>query len=292
MTYPVSVPPPGAPQPEFTPAPPPPPKPVTGLKQYDGKRVLARIIDGLVVGIPAAVVNNTYNEVGVFWLVAALSLIYFFLCEAAFAQTLGKRAMGLRVMTRFGEAPSVQSISARTVLRLIDDGPIGLIVMVASGQRRQRIGDMIAGTTVGGVERGVVPRPATSPLIVIYPVAWLIGAFTWITLTPAATASAADYEERATEICQIGNVNPEPDPAGWAPLLDQMSREHAALTPPPELAHVHEVLVRTEAEMAAVMREIAASDGSQAAVRRIFPREGKIIEERETVVGPELPGCV
>jgi len=41
----------------------------------------------------------------------ALSLIYFFVCEATMAQTLGKRAMGLRVMTRDGRAPSVSAIS-------------------------------------------------------------------------------------------------------------------------------------------------------------------------------------
>ena len=41
----------------------------------------------------------------------ALSLIYFFVCEATMAQTLGKRAMGLRVMTRDGRAPSVNAIS-------------------------------------------------------------------------------------------------------------------------------------------------------------------------------------
>jgi uncharacterized RDD family membrane protein YckC len=51
-------------------------------------------------------------------------------------------------MTRDGRAPSVNAVSIRTVLRLIDDGPIGLVVMVASGKRRQRIGDLLAGMVV------------------------------------------------------------------------------------------------------------------------------------------------
>jgi uncharacterized RDD family membrane protein YckC len=291
MTYPVSIPPPGAPEPEFKPAPPPPPQPVTGLKQYDGKRVLARVIDWLVVGLPAGVVNATYGEAGVYWLVMAFSLIYFFLCEAAFAQTIGKRVMGLRVMTRYGDAPSLQAVSARTVLRLIDDSPIGLIVMVASGQRRQRIGDMLAGTTVGGVEFDVVPRPAVGPLIVIYPVAWLIGAFAWITLTPA-TASAGDYVQQATEICQIAAAVDEPDAAGWVPLLEEMHRRHAALTPPPDLADVHTALVQSDAAMVDTVRQIAAAGNDQAALQRIVPTQLRIVQEREAKVGPELPGCV
>jgi uncharacterized RDD family membrane protein YckC len=118
----------------------------------------------------------------------ALSLIYFFVCEATMAQTLGKRAMGLRVMTRDGRAPSVNAISIRTVLRLIDDGPIGALIIVLSGERRQRLGDLAAGTAVGAAGREI-PHPQANPLLVAYSVAWLVGAFGFITLAPSPASA-------------------------------------------------------------------------------------------------------
>lgn len=83
--------------------------------------------------------------------------------------------MGLRVLVRDGRAAGASPISARTVLRLIDDGPIGLVVMVASGRRRQRIGDLLGGTIVARDTPGLPPAPL-SPMILVYPVAWAIGA--------------------------------------------------------------------------------------------------------------------
>jgi uncharacterized RDD family membrane protein YckC len=288
MTYPVSTPPPGASQPALAPA----PKaavPVTGLKQLDGKRVLARLIDALIVGVPSAIAQTSTEEFGAYWVFMALSLVYFFVCEATMAQTVGKRVMRLRVMTRDGGAPSVNAISIRTVLRLIDDGPIGLVVMVLSGERRQRLGDLAAGTAVGAAEREV-PRPEANALLVVYPVAWLIGAFGFITLTPSP-ASAADYAQQATQICRLGEVQSEPDEAGWAALFEEMRDRHAALTPPPDLAAVHATLVRNDGEMAQVMREMAAAHGDQGIIRRLFPTQGRLMAEREQIIKPYLPGC-
>jgi uncharacterized RDD family membrane protein YckC len=288
MDFPASTPPPGAPQPAFTPAP-TAAKPVTGLKQLDGKRVLARLIDALIVGVPSAIAQMNSDEFGAYWVFMALSLIYFFVCEATMAQTIGKRIMGLRVMTRDGRAPSINAISVRTVLRLIDDGPIGLVVMVLSGQRRQRIGDLAAGTAVGAAGREV-PRPEANALLVVYPVAWLIGAFGFITLTPSS-ASAAGYAQQANEICRLGAGEPEPDEAGWAAVLAEMHHRHAALTPPPELATVHATLVRNDREMAEIMRTLAAANGDQKIIRRLFPIEGRLLTEREQKIKPFLPDC-
>jgi hypothetical protein len=219
----------------------------------------------------------------------ALSLIYFFLCEATLAQTVGKRVMGLRVMTRDGRAPSINAISIRTVLRLIDDGPIGLIVMVLSGERRQRIGDLAAGTAVGAAAREV-PRPEANALLVAYPVAWLIGAFGFITLAPS-TASAADYAAEATRICQIADAQPEPELPGWVPRMEEMYRAHAALKPPAEMTHVHAALLQSDAQMLDAVRKLAAVYPNQKALRRLVPVETKALHDREVMLEQHLPGC-
>src|SRR4051794_12769687 len=173
----VSFPPPGAPFAPAAPAPaptgPPPPQ-LANRRELDSRRVAARLIDGLIAGAPALFIALGIGRSLAIFLVS-LALAYFFLCEALFGQTLGKRVMGLRVLMRDGRAAGASAISARTVLRLIDDGPIGLIVMVASGRRRQRIGDLLAGTVVARDMPGA-PSPPLSPMILVYPVAWSIGA--------------------------------------------------------------------------------------------------------------------
>jgi uncharacterized RDD family membrane protein YckC len=141
----VSLPPPGAPQPATQPT----RMPVGDLKQYDGKRLIARLIDSALLILPSAVVIAMFDDLSTYACVAAVTVVYFFLCEATMAQSLGKQVMGLRVMTRDGRAPSLGAIAIRSLLRVVEDNFLGLIVMVLSGKRRQRIGDMLAGTTVG-----------------------------------------------------------------------------------------------------------------------------------------------
>jgi uncharacterized RDD family membrane protein YckC len=84
----------------------------------------------------------------------ALVLAYYVLSEASAGQTLGKRALGIRVRRLDGEPLGVGAVTIRTVLRAIDVLPLfyllGFIVILVTGvNRRQRIGDLAAGTTVG-----------------------------------------------------------------------------------------------------------------------------------------------
>ena len=83
----------------------------------------------------------------------ALTLLYYGVTEAMTGQTLGKRLLGVRVARASdGSKPGAGAIAGRTVLRIVDALPfaylLGLIVVLATGQRRQRIGDLAAGTTV------------------------------------------------------------------------------------------------------------------------------------------------
>lgn len=82
----------------------------------------------------------------------ALSLLYYFALEATSGRTLGKRLLGLRVARADdGGKPSAGQIAGRTLLRIVDGilfYLVGLVVVLATGKRRQRIGDLAAGTTV------------------------------------------------------------------------------------------------------------------------------------------------
>jgi len=128
-----------------------------------GLRIAAALIDlvllaGLFV-IMGATVGETsttggfYVSLNGWWLVAfvALALLYYFALEAVTGQTVGKRVLGLRV-TRAGERASVGAVAVRTLLRVVDVLPgtylVGFITVLATGARRQRLGDLAAGTSV------------------------------------------------------------------------------------------------------------------------------------------------
>src|SRR4051794_7592785 len=191
-----SAPPPGAAPPlTARPSGPAPPQPAN-RKELDSERVLARLVDGLVAGAPAIVVAlGVGRSLSVF--LVSLSLTYFFICEALWGQTLGKRLVGLRVLMRDGRPATASAVSARTVLRLIEDGPIGLVVMILSGRRRQRLGDLLGGTIVARATPRLPPAPL-SPLMIVYPVAWAIGAIALVVVP----RPEADYLARVDQVCQ------------------------------------------------------------------------------------------
>jgi uncharacterized RDD family membrane protein YckC len=84
---------------------------------------------------------------------ALIVLAYYFLSEVTSGQTLGKRMTGVRVVrAEDGGHPTTGAIAIRTVLRLIDEIPmfylLGFVVVLSTGQRRGRLGDLAAGTAV------------------------------------------------------------------------------------------------------------------------------------------------
>jgi RDD family len=86
-------------------------------------------------------------------LVLGLEFFYFFLLEARNGQTLGKRIARVRVVAVDGSPATVRMAAIRNALRIADAFPIlyasGLISLMRTGRaRRQRIGDIVAGTTV------------------------------------------------------------------------------------------------------------------------------------------------
>jgi uncharacterized RDD family membrane protein YckC len=126
--------------------------PATG-PQFDNRRVLAALIDVALL-VPVAVFMSILFG-GFTDAAAALTLgwalYYYFALESDHGQTIGKRVMKLRVARADGGPLDPGRVAVRTILRPVDAiGAylLGLIVMIATGQRRQRIGDLAAGTVV------------------------------------------------------------------------------------------------------------------------------------------------
>ena len=127
-------------------------RPYAGL----GPRFVAALIDNafwvfafLWIGafVPESVRDDT-TAMGIIvfvWLTAWFN--YFAFCEWRWGQTIGKNAMALRVIELDGSKPAFGPASVRNVLRLIDFFVVGW-VMIATGERRQRLGDKAAKTVV------------------------------------------------------------------------------------------------------------------------------------------------
>jgi uncharacterized RDD family membrane protein YckC len=85
-------------------------------------------------------------------ILVVLWLFYFTYFESATGQTLGKRAMGIRVVDpTTGRPPTLTMALVRSVVRIVDWLPflylVGFLVALVTS-RRQRLGDLLAGTVV------------------------------------------------------------------------------------------------------------------------------------------------
>jgi uncharacterized RDD family membrane protein YckC len=128
-----------------------------------GRRIAAALVDmgllflvflvlGLLIGDSES--GNGGGSVSLtgagFLVFVGITLLYYFVLEAATGQTLGKRLLGIRVRSVDGGEAGGGAVAIRTLLRLIDSVPflylLGFIVMMVTPQR-QRLGDL-AGRTV------------------------------------------------------------------------------------------------------------------------------------------------
>jgi uncharacterized RDD family membrane protein YckC len=150
-------------------------------RQLDGRRLLAFVIDWIVLIPIALVMWKIGRGRWIFW-VATIGLVlnYYFLCESLTGQTLGKRIARLKVVRVDGRPLVPSRVAGRTVLRLIDQqiaGLVGMLTMILSGGPRQRLGDLAARTAVVRSD-APGPRPARPILrerlaLFAYPCTWL-----------------------------------------------------------------------------------------------------------------------
>jgi uncharacterized RDD family membrane protein YckC len=150
---------------------------ISGPK-LDNRRVLAALVDlGIVVAgsvvilFAADALSGDTGEIrgALGAVILGWALYYHFAMESGDGQTVGKRLMKLRVVRANGRPAGMREIAVRTVLRVVDGiGAyiVGLIVMLATGQRRQRLGDLAADTIVvdASAKAYAPPAPAAAPV--------------------------------------------------------------------------------------------------------------------------------
>lgn len=123
-------------------------------------RVLAFFLDMLVLygsifllgfTLMASVPPGQQNYI-VYLVILPLMAFYTLVSEVAMdGQTLGKKVMGIKVVKYTGEAPEFSDYLIRWAFRLVDIslslGAIALM-LINSTEKGQRLGDMVAGTTL------------------------------------------------------------------------------------------------------------------------------------------------
>ncbi len=130
-----------------------------------GRRILALLIDGILLGIVFGVLSVLFGSASASGGQASASLsgvssliffvigvLYWVLMEGYLGQTLGKMALGIKVVRADdGKVPGVGKAFIRNLLRIVDELPVfylvGFIAILASS-KNQRLGDMAAGTLV------------------------------------------------------------------------------------------------------------------------------------------------
>jgi uncharacterized RDD family membrane protein YckC len=126
-----------------------------------GDRIVAAIIDWVVIFAYIIIIGVTISFTNIkgagsfkFLIVIILIPIFFYdlISELLLnGQSLGKKVMGIRVISLSGQQPSFSQYLNRWIFRLIDmtfSSYMLAVILVAATERKQRLGDIIAGTVV------------------------------------------------------------------------------------------------------------------------------------------------
>ena len=116
--------------------------------------ILANIILYLFFGFLISVIGWSEEAYAFFSFLVILPLWFFYslFCEIIFnGQSIGKRAMGIRVVKLNGAIPSLSDYFMRWAFRMIDImfswGTLA-VLLITGTEKGQRLGDILAGTTV------------------------------------------------------------------------------------------------------------------------------------------------
>jgi uncharacterized RDD family membrane protein YckC len=121
------------------------------VKRWFGAWVDLLLLAGIVAG-PSFVLSQAQFADALPFLAGAAAL-YFPICEGLWGRSFGKLLTGLRVVDKQGRAPGFGRAIVRTLARLVEVNPVlaggvpaGLVVFIT--KRKQRLGDLLAGTYV------------------------------------------------------------------------------------------------------------------------------------------------
>jgi len=116
--------------------------------------VILWVIDGVLGGIAAALVSASQNLsflVAIIYLAMfVIDILYFFWLEATQGATLGKKAMGLKVVRLDGSPIGWNESIIRNLLRIVDGLFSYLVgaIIIWNSPLKQRLGDQVAKTVV------------------------------------------------------------------------------------------------------------------------------------------------
>jgi uncharacterized RDD family membrane protein YckC len=134
--------------------------------EYDlasvGERIVAWLVDtGILMAYSMLllVLMNISNmgmfkekNIWIFILLLSPLVFYNLACEIWLnGQTIGKKTMKLKVISLNGEQATIGQYLTRWLFRLVDIyvfGPLPAFITVAVSERKQRLGDLVAGTVV------------------------------------------------------------------------------------------------------------------------------------------------
>nr|WP_068887766.1 RDD family protein [Pedobacter panaciterrae] len=132
--------------------------PVAGL----GERVAARLIDlgaFIIVGILLMILTMLTGAIqsgiliaSIWSVFAACFVFYDLICEIFMnGQSVGKKLLKIKVISLNGAQPSLGQYFIRWLFRLVDfalTAQVGGLISVAVTENKQRVGDIVAGTTL------------------------------------------------------------------------------------------------------------------------------------------------
>jgi uncharacterized RDD family membrane protein YckC len=127
-----------------------------------GDRILGSIIDGIIKTAYAIFVMATFvfgnsrvfsGLYIVFLVLLALPFVFYNLASELLlnGQSVGKKIMGIKVISLSGEPPSFSQYLNRWIFRLVDftlSGNMIGVIMIAATEKKQRLGDLVAGTVL------------------------------------------------------------------------------------------------------------------------------------------------
>lgn len=124
----------------------------------NGPRILAALIDGIIVSIGAFILGMVLNSAGMSsqntsmntGVNLVLSLVYFVGYQSQSGVTLGKKAMGIRVVDSKGAKPTMMTLFLREIVgKFISAIILGIgYLMILWDGRKQGLHDKIAQTYV------------------------------------------------------------------------------------------------------------------------------------------------
>jgi uncharacterized RDD family membrane protein YckC len=248
--------------------------PVSGSK-LDNRRVLAGLIDVAIVAVGGAVILAAAGALGqspsefgggLSLVILGWGLYYYFALESGNGQTVGKRVTNIRVVSMDGSPAGMREIGLRTVLRVVDGlflYLVGLVVMMATGERRGRLGDLAGGTKIVSADAPSAPMaaPVAAEPASRVPIAESGPAFAPVAVEEPVEADEAEAEPASAE-AEPASAEDEVS----SPALQSLAADVSAVTSDPDrvVEEAEEPIAEAEEEPAAETEEEPVAETAEA----------------------------